>query len=133
MSRTGTNFNPYNGVNIFQKFSKKFSLDEENLDIIECNPLLYNLNMNPLKKTADDENHDQEKLNYLLRLANQKKDEPIISLKKGVKFLKNLKDGKRKVNSMIGENPNKFFKNYGHENEDPEVKRGKKKFKYDII
>jgi hypothetical protein len=126
MSKTGMNFTQQNnGFDLFQKFSKKFSLDEENLDIIECNPLLYNLNMNPLKKNGNDESHDQDKLNYLLRLASQKKDEPVVVQKKGVKFFKNLKDGKRKVNSTISENPNKFFKNYGTENEDQEIKRGK--------
>ena len=131
-NRTGHNFNPNtninkdsNGFNLFQKFSKKFTLEEENLDLIECNPLLYNLNLNPLKNKNQNELFDQEKLNYLIKLAAEKKQEPaIIQKKNGVKFLKNLKGGKRKFNSTFSDSPVRFFKKFEAENGD-ELKRGK--------
>jgi hypothetical protein len=113
------------GFNLYQKFSKKFALDEDNLDIIESNPLLYNLNMNPLRKANEEETVDPSKLDYLKNLAENKKEEHMVQKKiKGVKFLANLKDGKRKVNGIISDSPAKFFANMPKDEDENDNKRG---------
>jgi hypothetical protein len=134
MSKTSGNYTKQFGLqnasktggDIFQKFSQKFSLEEENLDIIECNPLLYNLNMNPLKRNNTKEAVEQDKLEYLIRLATEKKQEAEHTLKKkpGVKFFKNLKIGKRKLNSTIGDNPLSFFIKFERDALNNDPKRG---------
>lgn len=99
-------------LQLVQKFSKKFALEEENLDIIEANPLLYNLNFNPLRKQITDEETDKDKLEYLKRLAYNKDlhDSPKAK-KKGVKFLMNLKGGKRRRSAYMND-PLGFFNNF---------------------
>ena len=115
-SKSALNFNR---SNFFQKFSKKFSLEEDNLDLIESNPLLYNLSIHPLKKNDEDLHPDQQKLNLLMQIATQKKEETFNEMnmrKKEVKFFNSLKTSKRKANALIKENPIQFFENYKFKN-----------------
>lgn len=128
-NKTANSFRPNQNTKLAQKFSSKFVLDEENLDIINSNPLLYNLNFNPLRKQADEEMHDEEKLSYLKRIAYASKvrDSPGGKSKKmkGMKFLMALKGAKRRANASLN-TPLDFFKNFANgDNEyEEEVKRG---------
>ncbi len=62
---------------ILNKFAKKFPLIEENFDLVQANPLLYNLNFHQMKSaTRESVNEEdsladfEQKLNYLKNLSN---------------------------------------------------------------
>jgi len=117
--------NKYNhtsqAFNLYQKFSKKFPLDEEKSDT-ETNPIILNMNMNPLRKVKNEENYDYKNLVYLKKLSENSKEDIVSNIKrKGVKFLSNLKGGKRKLLGLMAEAPTKFFSRI--HDEDFEIKR----------
>ena len=55
---------------VISKLKSNFSLDNDNLDFIEINPLLFNLNNNSIKnKKLEEELIDPNKLEYLRKIA----------------------------------------------------------------
>ena len=90
---------------VLTQFASKFPLREENFDLVQANPLLYNLNFHSFKSSSDLSNQQQsseysmeEKLNYLKNLSfNYSVNEEEIVSKKKVTFAENIDKKKEKA------------------------------------
>lgn len=98
---------------VLTQFASKFPLREENFDLVQANPLLYNLNFHSFKSSSDLSNQQQsneysmeEKLNYLKNLSfNYSVNEEESVSKKKVTFAENIDKKKdkaaKKLHSLI--------------------------------
>ena len=101
----------------YKSYTRKFSLNEQNLGLIESNPLLYNIEFNPLKKAQDDKliNFEQLKLSKMILsdsikpIGDDKGYAKQRNKKKYQDFLTKLKDRKSKSTSKISSDPNFYF------------------------
>lgn len=90
---------------VLTQFASKFPLREENFDLVQANPLLYNLNFHSFKSSSDLSNQQQpseysmeEKLNYLKGLSfNYSVNEEENVSKKKVTFAENIDKKKEKA------------------------------------
>ena len=100
---------------------RKFSLKEENFDLIQGNPLLYDVDINPLKRSEEESAFNKEQFDRLKNLAFNENNKNLLGSelkgaaqgKKVSNFLKKIKSkNKRGAIQVFKRNPINFFKNY---------------------
>lgn len=114
-------------LDMMRQISQRFKLDEDNLELVKGNPLMYHLNLNPLQKEVYEEEVDHLKLEYLKNLS-----EKTVGVRtdngrhKGVKFLRAIKVAKKRKAAEMND-PLEFFHLYKDHLQfgvEEEVKRG---------
>ena len=102
-----------NNDSVLSQFASKFPLREENFDLVQANPLLYNLNFHSFKSNSElthQQNNNgysmEEKLAYLKNLSfNYAVNEEESAQKKKVKFAESIDKKKeqaaKKLHSLI--------------------------------